>query len=428
MDWLRVVMNKLWEFIKRLLSCKFANSERYFPPNRPCWKWAVLAFLYFIMMAAITLGVEQLFFEKPILTGISHASVVYASFFILITCIIFDRYLRHRIIVHKERLEDPSEVLTNINGAKNVGPRLWDPNNPDNESKYRPYFYAQEKEKIQNKISELEKGGEYSWTEQKVLALDLLQVDFQTKEDLRAWAESLLNDLEEYAEDSAYRYDKEYYGKWKERIAQAERALLKKIPSEDPIHEPNNSDGNRRSTEYEVDDAAEELRAAVRMLLTHLADYRAFWTEGSVIIRGIMIIGGFSIPLLLVMGLTPYFLSDQPVVIGILNWGLLGIVGSLAAVLLALRKSDLVEVGNTEGKKELWRAIIGSVLGLVAGVLAYALIAGDLIQGKIVPAVIPEQSQDPLRDLGLAVIWSIGAGFSIERIFERIRGVTDWNP
>ena len=116
--------------------------------------------------------------------------------------------------------------------------------------------------------------------------------------------------------------------------------------------------------------------------------------------------------------------DDQPLIV--LNWGLLGISGSLTAVLLDLRQSDLVEVGNTEGKKEVRRAILGATLGFVAAVLAYSMIRGGLLTGTIVPDLKSGDGRS-WEVIGLSVVWAIASGFSFERIFDRVRSATTGN-
>ena len=73
------------------------------------------------------------------------------------------------------------------------------------------------------------------------------------------------------------------------------------------------------------------------------------------------------------MGLLPLIHPAGNGVLTVLNWGLLGISGANTAVLLSLRKSNVMEVGNTEGKKELRHSMLGAGLGLVAGVILYSM-------------------------------------------------------
>lgn len=102
---------------------------------------------------------------------------------------------------------------------------------------------------------------------------------------------------------------------------------------------------------------------------------------------------------------------------------MLGVTGALAGSLRGLHQSDEVEVGHTEGKREIWRTASGAALGFVAGALTYGVIAGGLINGFTVPGV--GATPLPVRDIGLSVIWGVAAGFSFERVFERVRTTTE---
>ena len=130
-----------------------------------------------------------------------------------------------------------------------------------------------------------------------------------------------------------------------------------------------------------------------------------------------MICGAAAVPILLVMGLLPILHPGGDGIFGVLNWGLLGISGSLTAVLLYLYKSDRVEVGHTEGKSELWRTVLGATLGFVAGVLIYAIFRAELLSG----AAVPDLTYQDRSDLGLTIVWAIGAGMYFEGVFERVR-------
>ena len=131
-----------------------------------------------------------------------------------------------------------------------------------------------------------------------------------------------------------------------------------------------------------------------------------------------MICGAVAVPIFIVMGLLPILYPGSNVSLGVLHWGVFGISGSTTAVLLYLYKSNRVEVGNTEGKSELWRAILGATLGFIAGVLIHSAISGGLIKtGTAIPEL---GSLDP-KDVGLSIILPFVAGFWFEGIFDRIR-------
>ena len=135
-----------------------------------------------------------------------------------------------------------------------------------------------------------------------------------------------------------------------------------------------------------------------------------------------------TIPLVLVMGLVPVLHPSGNGLLGILNWGLLGVSGALTSTMLALRNSDLVEVGNTEGKKEVWRTVLGTALGFVAGVLTFGIFSGGLLSGAAIPSVISNNCCNTgltPSDIGLSVVWGVASGLLFERVFERVRGITE---
>jgi hypothetical protein len=268
------------------------------------------------------------------------------------------------------------------------------------------------KQQVADELQRLELLGPTGWTEFELLPLNQLVVEFLKLDDLKSRTLSYLADLSEYAEDSAYRYDQRQYNHWEQRINEA----IGKIEDlEDP-------------TDEKRDAAAEMLRAELRTVQDHVASYHASWAKGSAILRSLTLLGIMAIPLLFLMALLP-FLHPGPAtqrILTNLNWGILGIVGSLSTVLLALQRSDFLEVGNTEGRRQLSRTVIGSTLGFLAGVLAFSLITGGALKGSIMPELTCGSALKPLqpKDLGLSIIWAIGAGMGFEWILDRVRTTT----
>jgi hypothetical protein len=123
------------------------------------------------------------------------------------------------------------------------------------------------------------------------------------------------------------------------------------------------------------------------------------------------------------MGLLPILHPANDKVIGILNWGILGITGATTAVLWSLRKSDIVTVGDEEGKKELWRAVLGAGLGFVAGILLYSMILGGILDGKVFPEITASSPKQ--IDIALSIFWGITSGFSLELVFDRLRSTSE---
>ena len=107
----------------------------------------------------------------------------------------------------------------------------------------------------------------------------------------------------------------------------------------------------------------------------------------------------------------------------VLNWGYLGVAGSIASALIGLRNSNEVEVGSSSGKQELWRMVLGAPLGLLAGILIFSALAGELIKSG---SAVPDLSKPGLLSAGLSVVWAVVAGMGFERLFQRMRGAVEF--
>ncbi len=361
------------------------HSQDPFPPKLLWWHWIVLGFIYTFGVLALLYLIDQFYFLKcPFSIFGTHV-----AFGLILTVLLIDRLIRHKLNIHKARLVDHSEVDVTIVEAKTVEPRLKDQEKPDD--------YERKKQDLMKEVQRLEKLGPNGWSEYQILSLNQMLIDFLKLDDLKVFAESSLADLEEYALDSAYHYDIQHYYHWEGCIHEA----IGKIKE----NEDKDKDKKKR------DDTAENLRAQLRMLLEHVASYEINWADGSVHIRALMIFTVVAIPILLAMGLLPLFHSNGNVYLGVFNWGMLGISGSLTAVLLNIRKSDIVEVGNTKGKKELRNAILGAVLGLVAGIVSYSMISGGIFEGAFFPNITIEKKM-VIRDIGLSIFWAIASGLT----------------
>lgn len=385
---------------KRSLNAGNGTSKRLqdpFPPKLSRRQLITRAITYIFGLLALIYLADQFYFLKlPFSIFGTHI-----AFGFILTVLLIDRLIRHELNIHKARLVDRSEVDAIIVEAKTVEPRLKDPERPED--------YEHKKQDLLEEVQRLEKLGPNGWTEYQILSLNQMLIDFLKLDDLKVLAASRLADLEEYALDSAYHYDIQHYYHWDGRINEA----IERVKEEE--------EREKR------DDDAENLRAQLRMLLEHVASYEINWADGSVHIRALMTYTVVAIPILLAMGLLPLFHSNGDsngdLYLGIFNWGMLGISGSLTAVLLNIRKSDIVEVGNTQGKKELRNAILGAVLGLVAGIVSYSMISGGIFEGAFFPNITIEKKM-AIRDIGLSIFWAIASGYSFEWIFDRIRTVT----
>ena len=347
-----------------------------------------------LSVAGLLVAVDQLCLQHPFLW--SCRCLAYLGLGAGLASFVAWRFFQHKHVAHQARLIDESEVKASIVEAKTVEPRLRDP--------FRPEEFEEKKQDLACEINRLEKIGKENWTEYEVLSLYQMQVDFRRPSDLVSTTDSVMDDLEEYAGDSKYRYDREYYAKWKERVDEAKEGI-----------------GN--SEDLKTDDKCKKLRAVLKTLHEHVADFHYKWAEGSALIRDLLLVTAIAIPVFLTLGLIPVIHPSDPGALDVINWAMLGVTGALTGSLLSLHQSDEVEVGNTEGKREIWRAISGAALGLVAGALAYGIIAGGLLKGVAVPSV----GETPLsvRVIGLSVIWGVASGFSFERIFERMQTATD---
>jgi hypothetical protein len=379
------------------------DSKNLFPPEiEPLEKW-ILYPSYVMALIPLVFLIDQFCFGKLFLSSLC---LTYIALAFLGAVLIIDRVIRHKIVEHNARLEDRSEVEAMFVEAETVQPRLIEP-------RKLPEDFERLKDDLQREVIRLKELGPKGWTDYQVLSISQMLIDFWKVDDLKAQVQSLLADLGEYAEDSAYRMDWQQYNRWEVRINEA-------IDEIDKIKEKKEDIENR---EEKQDDAAERLRAETRSLLEYVASYKANWAEGSAVVRALTIVGVAILPVLLAMGVLPLIhpgICEKN--LSIFNWGLLGIAGANTGVLLSLRKSDLVEVGNTEGKKEVRRAILGVGLGLVAGILLYSMIAGELMKGSM---FFPNLELPMLRDKGLSIFWGIVSGFSFEWVFERIRSTTE---
>ena len=313
--------------------------------------------------------------------------------------IIVDRIIRYETRLHKLRSEDLSVVKSMIIEATTFNSKISSPG-------IKPEDFESKKNQLSEEVSRLNKLiSQDCCTEYQILPIQKMLVDFMSNDELKTTAQSTLVELQEYAEDSSYLYDKENYIKWEQRIEEAEKL----------INEHEDKPENDRD-----EDSSSYLRSELKALMEYVTGYTYTWTVGSELIRNLIICSAAAIPLLIVLGIIPVIHPNatESVELGFLSWGLLGTSGSLTAVLLGLRRSDLVEVGNTEGKKEIWRAIIGSALGFVSGILVYSLLAGGLIKEG---AAVPHIASGKINDISLMVFWAIGAGFSFEKIFDRFR-------
>ena len=372
-----------------------------FPPKFIWWKkWIVLPFIWITLSVSLLYLADQLCFKQTP----SCICCTYIAFGLVLSIIVIDRWIYHEIIVHNARLEDVSEVEATFVEAKVV--ELANLGYMSEEE-----YFKKKKSELDEEVKRLKELGNRGWTEYQILSLNQMLVEFLDIDELKARARSSLDDLEDYADDSSYRYDQKQYDKWKDIIKKA-------------IDKVDNAVDNAENEEQK-NTAMMALQAELQMLLEHIASYHANWSRGSAILNGIKVCGCLSLPLLIGMGLLllfhPMYINGGEQKLSVLNWGIFGIIGAMTAVLLGLRKSDYVEVGNTEGRKELWRTIPGIALGLLAGTLAYWMIAGELFTHG---GIVPDLDSSSLKDTGLSILWAVASGFCFEKVFDRMVSTT----
>ena len=291
-----------------------------------------------------------------------------------------------------------------IQEANNVRPRLTI--QKDDQQVQRPRDFDHLKEKLDDEVKRLRRIGPAAWTNYQVLTLDRLLIDFLPIEDLKARAKSSLADLAEYAEGDAFSYDVRLFSEWENTI---------------------NKDIDDCTGEKDKQDCiANKLRADLRSLLEHVANYESNWAQGKTIVHGIRICGSAAVLAFLFMGLLAA-IYDPPnpaspfwSQFGILQWGFLGSAGALTSVLHGLRDSDDVEVGNTRGVQVLWRTVLGATLGFVAGILIFSILAGGLIAAG---SAVPDLADIKSKDVYLSIVWAVSAGMGFETVFQRVRSV-----
>ena len=323
--------------------------------------------------------------------------------------LVADFVIRHKQRVHKARKEDRSVVEALIQEAKNIDPKLTKPE--------MSASFAERKKQLESEVSRLEGLGPKRWTEFQVLTLYRMLIDFLPLEDLKARARSSLDELKEYAEGDAFSYDVSLYYSWEE-----------KITSNIDVLEKNGVKENKEKSKSEEEEQAEALRANLRSLREHVADYEYKWAEGSTIVSSIRICGSAAVVIFTLMGILPILYSIHNSVptlnlqLGVLSWGYLGVAGSIASALIGLRNSNEVEVGSTSGKRELWRMVLGAPLGLLAGILVFSALAGGLIKDG---TAVPSFSKPGFYSAALSIVWAVVAGMGFERVFQRMRGAVE---
>ena len=385
------------------------------PPELECWQWSllwtvrVLGFcsLLFLIFTCIWL----IFYpeQKPQVPCEECLLAVPVGFILL--WVYGHLWLRYDLTTFEKQVQDRDIIEALIQKANEVVGRIdREQQAPERDTQDNRAALGKE---IEAEIKRLKDMTPEGWTHYQTLHLDQLLVEAFEEEALKARAELKLTVLKDYVAESSNPFDTDQYENWEERL---------KVVT-DPI---NSRDWYRRQ-QVEGQGASDQMRVKLvkeplKTLLEYVAEIESDWSLGSVILLNLRIGAVFTILALLPIAFLPVMCPwEMCGSIGWFEWGLLGIVGALLSVLWQLQNSDVIELGNTQGRKECMRAFVGALLGLVAGLIAFAFIKSGLIKGPLVP-----YGQDVLvgADIYLSVIWAVGAGFGFEKIFERVRQTT----
>lgn len=283
-------------------------------------------------------------------------------------------------------------------------------------------------EKLQKKLDNNESIVEYD-----LLHLKILLVDCASGEEVKAQADTYLVDLEDLADEEAHTHQtKEEYWDIRHQV----ESFKEKINSRDESLADNlaasNSSEIDREGERSLVESLRGLRAVVtERLLPTVTENEKLWVEGSAIVNMLRYACLASIPLLLAAGTIPGYPGgdsldasanpDASAKLMALNWAILGVAGALVAVLRALGHTDRLEVGNQLGVREVQRTWWGAGLGLVAGFLAYMLVASGFIECYLFQdCTLKANKSSFFRHVLLAFL----AGYAFERTLDRVRAAT----
>ena len=401
------------------------NAEKknsWNPPELECWqkiiKWISIAILIVVPGLFLTAALccvlnpellEVICADDSCLPGIF--VLVSGIILMLPISIIAILWVRYRVAIHEEKVQDRSTVESLLEQACTTASLL-----ECEQDDVEKSTYAQE---IHAEIKRLREIGPDGWTYYQTLHLDLLLVDtFFGEEEVISNAELALTQLADYVADSSAPFDLKQYNKWNERLkiitAPEDSAEYWRIKH---CEESPDGDGSKL-----LELGKERLKA----LKDYIADIESDWATGSVILRNLKYSSIATIIAFLLIAFLPvmfaWYANSGELEFGWFGWGLLGSVGALLSVLHKQQKFNIVELGNTEGQKEFWRVFAGGCLGLVAGLIAYALISSGVVGGRLFPSLY-EGAQKCGKDgsLYLSLVWAIGAGFGFEKIFDRVK-------
>ncbi len=332
--------------------------------------------------------------------------IAFFSLLILILLIVQLWRLAARLI-HEKRIVDEHKAKNLISDIDLAMKR--EVEGLDGTSIPYPEDFDELKVHLEAEINRLRGLNRKDWVEFQFVTVQQLWIDFLDPKELKVEARSTLEDLQDFAEDPKISYDTRQYWRWENRISRELEILETKEQNE--------------CSENELEKASEGLRANLRTLYFHIADYSFAWSRGAVLIRLLLSAGFGAVVVFAFLGLLPLFF--EPTRFTIFNWSMLAAAGAVTGVLKSLHKADSMEVGAEDGNHEVWRAIATVPLGLIAGIAAYALIASGAISGGLlVPSLdidyFPSSNAELIRHIGTHILWPLGAGFLFEATYSRL--------
>ena len=292
------------------------SPEDKLPPELTVWRKRIL------WVARVVMGVGVFYLVYVCIQMFWNPAAVpecicwfYLAPAVFLSGLVTEFVIRHKRRVHEKRKEDRSEIQALIQEAKNIQPRLTEPDE-------RPAGFDEKRGQVEGEVKRLtDDVGPEGWTEFQVLTLDQLLIDFLPLEDLKARARSSLDELKEYADGDAFSYDVRLYYSWEEKIKSNIDALER----------------DEKKKDVARDEQAEALRANLRSLREHVANYQFNWAEGSIIVSGLRICGSVAVVVFILMGILPLLCSIQNSTppcdfrLGVLNWGFLAAAAQLPA-------------------------------------------------------------------------------------------------
>ena len=215
--------------------------------------------------------------------------------------------------------------------------------------------------------------------------------------------------LKEYTDDD----DPDLYDDWDRRL----QKLMREVESPEPglaVEEQK----ERRAV------ALERLRAELKTLRESVAQYDKTYAEGELIFKRVLYWTVCASFVALAVGLLPIIHVSGDQILKIQHWAAIGVAGALLSVLVAIRDPSIPELGETNGKFVLERAILSVAIGGLAAVALFGALSAGIISGKIFPQVpILARPSDPnfWLQTGGSIFWAFFAGFSIKIFSAMVR-------